>query len=106
MIRRPPRSTLFPYTTLFRSLGHPAAAMVGSRNHTAYGAEAARLLATGVAARGAVVVSGMARGIAAIAHAAALDAGARSAGGPANGCAGAYPAANPTLYQTMVAPDG
>src|SRR2546425_5952548 len=22
MIRRPPRSTLFPYTTLFRSLGH------------------------------------------------------------------------------------
>src|SRR5256885_7206745 len=27
MIRRPPRSTLFPYTTLFRSLGadHPAA---------------------------------------------------------------------------------
>src|SRR2546427_6061860 len=23
MIRRPPRSTLFPYTTLFRSHGHP-----------------------------------------------------------------------------------
>src|SRR5688572_32550706 len=26
MIRRPPRSTLFPYTTLFRSLGHPGRA--------------------------------------------------------------------------------
>src|SRR5436853_2406361 len=25
MIRRPPRSTLFPYTTLFRSLGRQAA---------------------------------------------------------------------------------
>src|SRR3989454_1930830 len=25
MIRRPPRSTLFPYTTLFRSLWNPAA---------------------------------------------------------------------------------
>src|SRR2546428_9116541 len=24
MIRRPPRSTLFPYTTLFRSLGQPS----------------------------------------------------------------------------------
>src|SRR3712207_7296531 len=24
MIRRPPRSTLFPYTTLFRSFGEPA----------------------------------------------------------------------------------
>src|SRR2546426_3229130 len=28
MIRRPPRSTLFPYTTLFRSLGHPLALRV------------------------------------------------------------------------------
>src|SRR2546430_7828141 len=26
MIRRPPRSTLFPYTTLFRSIGHGALA--------------------------------------------------------------------------------
>src|SRR5256885_16520131 len=26
MIRRPPRSTLFPYTTLFRSIGHLVAA--------------------------------------------------------------------------------
>src|SRR5438132_6476379 len=25
MMRRPPRSTLFPYTTLFRSLDHPLA---------------------------------------------------------------------------------
>src|SRR3712207_7157048 len=34
MIRRPPRSTLFPYTTLFRSLGHPrslAASRHGAR---------------------------------------------------------------------------
>src|SRR3712207_6884603 len=29
MIRRPPRSTLFPYTTLFRSLAHPR--VVGQR---------------------------------------------------------------------------
>src|SRR3712207_8277392 len=29
MIRRPPRSTLFPYTTLFRSLGNPAAMVTG-----------------------------------------------------------------------------
>src|SRR5258705_7852319 len=28
MIRRPPRSTLFPYTTLFRSWGQPAARLV------------------------------------------------------------------------------
>src|SRR5256885_13176857 len=29
MIRRPPRSTLFPYTTLFRSLGDHLAALLG-----------------------------------------------------------------------------
>src|SRR3712207_7363128 len=27
MIRRPPRSTLFPYTTLFRSVEHPEVAL-------------------------------------------------------------------------------
>src|SRR3989441_13162318 len=30
MIRRPPRSTLFPYTTLFRSDGEPAALLPGA----------------------------------------------------------------------------
>src|SRR3712207_8708867 len=32
MIRRPPRSTLFPYTTLFRS-GMPWASMISSRGN-------------------------------------------------------------------------
>src|SRR3712207_7837417 len=38
MIRRPPRSTLFPYTTLFRSLGMEVAAVVeqGRRDGTGY----------------------------------------------------------------------
>src|SRR2546422_4881725 len=31
MIRRPPRSTLFPYTTLFRSLATPLARQSGAR---------------------------------------------------------------------------
>src|SRR3712207_7304685 len=30
MIRRPPRSTLFPYTTLFRSRSNPEASMTAS----------------------------------------------------------------------------
>src|SRR5256885_11906039 len=32
MIRRPPRSTLFPYTTLFRSDHHSRSAVRGERN--------------------------------------------------------------------------
>src|SRR2546422_8611414 len=32
MIRRPPRSTLFPYTTLFRSLDRDALPLLGDHN--------------------------------------------------------------------------
>src|SRR2546430_8802645 len=32
MIRRPPRSTLFPYTTLFRSQNHSRSGMCSSRH--------------------------------------------------------------------------
>ena len=83
-------------------LQRPAAAMVGSRDHTEYGATAARLLAAGVA-RAAVVVSGMARGIDAIVHTAALDAGGASVGALGNGFGVIYPAANRALYERMVA---
>src|SRR3712207_8967964 len=44
MIRRPPRSTLFPYTTLFRSRGHA----IGSRGQP----RASHLVAPGGRARG------------------------------------------------------
>src|SRR5256885_7364254 len=35
MIRRPPRSTLFPYTTLFRSDSEPAVALQTARRRSA-----------------------------------------------------------------------
>ncbi|HEV8265411.1 MAG TPA: DNA-processing protein DprA, partial [Gemmatimonadales bacterium] len=82
-------------------LRRPAVAIVGSRDHTVYGADAARLLA-GAVARRAVVVSGMARGIDALAHSAALDAGGASVGVLGNGFGVIYPAANRALYERMV----
>src|SRR5690349_23921807 len=43
MIRRPPRSTLFPYTTLFRSRGRFLPLQhLGKRNRPAHGAVGAR----------------------------------------------------------------
>src|SRR5258707_10333034 len=45
MIRRPPRSTLFPYTTLFRSGSEAAMSFVGSKMINASGTMA-QLLAT------------------------------------------------------------
>ena len=86
-----------------RLLRRAAAGIVGSRDHSAYGADAARLLASGVARAGVVVVSGMARGVDAIAHTAALDTGGTSIGVLGNGFGIVYPAANRTLYDRMVA---
>ena len=82
-------------------LGHPALAIVGSRDHTPYGQTVTRSLA-GLAARaGIVVVSGMARGLDAVAHAAALDAGGGTIGVLGNGLGVVYPAANRPLYERV-----
>src|SRR2546426_1540977 len=46
MIRRPPRSTLFPYTTLFRSLGAPTGAASSEGGRPLYGAISGTTIAT------------------------------------------------------------
>ena len=56
--------------------GRPAVAVVGTRSATPYGESVAAELGRGLAASGVVVVSGLALGIDAAAHAGALDAGA------------------------------
>jgi DNA processing protein len=56
-------------------LNRPAVAIVGARRASGYGLGAARRLASGLAGAGVVVVSGMALGIDAAAHAGALDGG-------------------------------
>jgi DNA processing protein len=82
-------------------LERPAVAIVGSRDHSDYGGEVARALAWGAASSGLVVVSGMARGLDAVAHAAALDAGGGTIGVLGNGLGVIYPSANRRLYQRV-----
>jgi DNA processing protein len=84
-------------------LRRPAVAIVGSRDHSAYGAEACRMVAGTAAAAGVVVVSGMARGLDAVAHLAALDAGGGTIGILGNGLGVVYPAANRALYERVLA---
>ena len=83
-------------------LDRPMLAVVGSRNHTAYGAAACRLIAAAAAEAGVVVVSGMARGLDAIAHRAALDVAGATVGVLGNGLGVVYPAANRALYDAVV----
>jgi DNA processing protein len=86
-------------------VGRPVVAIVGSRDHTAYGAEVCRGLAFAAAEAGVVVASGMARGLDAVAHRAALDGGGGTIGVLGNGLGVVYPAANRGLYEA-VARDG
>ncbi len=57
-----------------------AIAMVGTRAYTEYGKQAALTLARDLAGHGAVVVSGLAKGIDTFCHQAALEAGGKSIG--------------------------
>lgn len=82
-------------------LDRPAVAVVGSRDHSAYGADACRLVVKAAAEAGVAVVSGMARGLDAVAHLAALDLGAATIGVLGNGFGVIYPAANRVLYERM-----
>jgi len=84
-----------------RCLEAPGIAIVGTRAPTAYGRRAARRLAGELALAGFAVVSGMARGIDAEAHRAALEAGAPSIGVLGHGVDGAYPSENRDLYADM-----
>jgi DNA processing protein len=81
----------------------PCAAIVGTRHPTDYGVEVTRRAAVGCVEAGITVVSGMARGCDAIAHAAALDAGGHTVGVLGNGLGVIYPAANRALYERMEA---
>ena len=97
----PDRPTLLFAMGDLTLLERPAVAIVGSRDHSGYGATVGREMAFGAASSGLVVVSGMARGLDAVAHAAALDAGGATIGVLGNGLGVIYPAANRNLYQRV-----
>ncbi|MDQ4082759.1 MAG: DNA-protecting protein DprA, partial [Actinomycetota bacterium] len=63
------------YTDVLR---RPAVAVVGARSCSPYGAQVGRMLGRELAAAGAVVVSGLARGVDGEAHRGALEAGGRT----------------------------
>ncbi|GHG43710.1 DNA processing protein DprA [Flavimobilis marinus] len=84
-----------------RSVDAGGAAIVGARASTEYGNQVASDLATGLADRGVVVVSGGAYGIDAAAHRGALAAGGASVAVLAGGVDRLYPAGNARLLEAL-----
>jgi len=78
-----------------------AVAIVGTRRATPYGRQAAEHFATDLARQGITIVSGLARGIDAIAHRAALTAGGRTIAVLGSGVDIAYPPEHAKLAQEI-----
>jgi DNA processing protein len=83
-------------------LNRPAVAMVGARNASSLGVRMARRLGLGLAEAGFTIVSGLARGIDAAAHEAALEAGdGRTIAVMAGGIDVIYPPENTALARAI-----
>jgi DNA processing protein len=83
-------------------LGLPRVTVVGTRRASHYGSRAARDFAEAFASRGVAVVSGMALGIDARSHEAALEAGALTVAVLGCGADVVYPPRHRGLYQLIV----
>lgn len=77
-------------------------AIIGSRKPTAYGIEITHTIAYELAKRGIIIISGLAYGIDAIAHKAALEAGGTTIAVLAGGLHRIYPATHTGLAQRIV----
>ncbi len=84
----------------------PTVAIVGTRKPTPYGVEVTTRLASDLARRGVIIVSGLALGTDAIAHRATLDAGGTTLAVLANGLAKITPSTNRQLGETIVQQGG
>ncbi len=83
-------------------LNLPSISIVGTRRPTLYGTQMAERLGRELAARGLVVVSGMARGIDAIGHQGALAVNGRAIGVLGTGINVCYPKENRKLYDKVL----
>src|SRR5579863_7868324 len=83
-------------------LNLPSLSIVGTRKPTLYGSQMAERLGRDLAARGLLIVSGMARGIDAIGHQGAMAANGRAIGVLGTGIDVCYPKENKKLYEKVL----
>ncbi len=81
-------------------------AIVGTRKPSSYGREVTQQLAYDLAKRGVIVISGLALGVDAIAHKAALEAGGTTIAVLGNGLPTIYPSTNRGLAEQIIKSGG
>ncbi len=84
------------------TLNSPSLSIVGTRRPTVYGTQMAERMGRDLASRGLTIVSGLARGIDAIAHQGATAAGGRAIGVLGTGIDVCYPKENKKLYEKVL----
>ncbi|MDQ4120210.1 MAG: DNA-processing protein DprA [Acidobacteriota bacterium] len=84
----------------------PCVGFVGSRRASTYGQNAAEMLARDLASRGVCIVSGLARGIDAAAHRAAIEAGGRTIAVLGTGISDVYPKEHKKLVEQILETGG
>jgi len=104
-IPNPPKE-LYVLGSLAELLAKPRLAVVGSRHVTPYGRQVTSSLVEAVARRGVVIISGLALGVDAIAHQAALTAGSQTIAVLPCGLDRLYPSTNARLGKQILEQGG
>lgn len=105
-IASPPKQLYYIGSEPKEWLMHPRVAIVGSRSVTPYGKTVTSQLASELASRGVSIVSGLALGVDAVAHEAAIKAGGTHIAVLANGLDKIYPASNTRLARDLLTQGG
>lgn len=105
-IPQPPKGLFVESNTWPELIRMPMLAVVGSRKVSTYGRTVTEQLVRAAAARGIVIVSGLALGLDAIAHQAALDAGGRTIAVLPSGLDNIYPRSHYYLAQQIIKQGG
>jgi len=83
-------------------LNSPSLSIVGTRRPTVYGTQMAERMGRDLAKRGLAIISGLARGVDAIAHEGATSVGGRAIGVLGTGIDVCYPKENKKLYEKVL----
>lgn len=105
-IASPPAQLYYQGPSLGTLMQLPRVAIVGSRNVSAYGRQVTLRLARKLAEQGIVIISGLALGVDALAHQAALEAGGTTLAVLPGSLQKVYPATNRQLAAAILAQGG